>query len=228
MSKRLEAIMAHIPPHSRGLADVGTDHGYLPAALYKRGYTGRLIATDINQDPLGKALRTAESIGAEDKISLRLCDGLDGVSPGEVDTIVIAGMGGDTICGILDRAEWCMTEEYTLILQPMTKCEILRYWLIYNGFEIISEELVRDERLYQIITARFGGCGILNDAELFTGSFALIGKDPLFPELLIKLKRRFSSAVSGMQDSEESEICARRRLYETVLRELEAMEDMEI
>ena len=75
-----------------------------------------------------------------------------------------------------------MAREYTLILQPMTKCEILRYWLVYNEFEIISEELVRDDRLYQIITARFGGHQRLNDAELYTGKTALIGGDPLFPE----------------------------------------------
>lgn len=108
MNKRLEAIMAHIPQNGRGVIDVGTDHGYLPAALFQRGYTGKLIAADINAEPLSKAKRTAESIGAEDVISLRLCDGLDGCDPSEVDTIVIAGMGGDTICGILDRAEWCM------------------------------------------------------------------------------------------------------------------------
>ena len=172
MNKRLEAIMAHIPQNGRGVIDVGTDHGYLPAALFQRGYTGKLIAADINAEPLSKAKRTAESIGAEDVISLRLCDGLDGCDPSEVDTIVIAGMGGDTICGILDRAEWCMAREYTLILQPMTKCEILRYWLVYNEFEIISEELVRDDRLYQIITACFGGHQRLNDAELFTGGAA--------------------------------------------------------
>ena len=146
------------------------------------------------------------------------------VDGNQVDTIVIAGMGGDTICGILDRAEWCMAREYTLILQPMTKCEILRYWLVYNEFEIISEELVRDDRLYQIITARFGGRQRLNDAELYTGSTALIGGDPLFPELRGKLERRFASAVDGMRESTETEIIDRRRLYEEILNQLRDME----
>lgn len=226
MSKRLEAIMSHIQQYSRGVADVGTDHGYLPAALIRKGYSGRIIATDINSDPLNKAVRTAESIGAGERISFRLCDGLAGVAPDEIDTIVIAGMGGDTICGILDRAEWCMTREFTLILQPMTKCEILRYWLVNNDFEIISEELVRDDRLYQIITARFGGRQRLSDAELFTGSIRLIGKSPLFPELLNMLKRRFKSAADGMRGSAEPEIKARRDLYQAILYELETMEDV--
>ena len=70
MNKRLEAIMAHIPQNGRGVIDVGTDHGYLPAALFQRGYTGKLIAADINSEPLSKAKRTAESIGAEDVISV--------------------------------------------------------------------------------------------------------------------------------------------------------------
>ena len=150
MNRRLEAIMAHIPQNGRGVIDVGTDHGYLPAALFQRGYSGRLIAADINAEPLSKAKRTAESIGAEDVISLRLCDGLDGCDSSEVDTIVIAGMGGDTICGILDRAEWCMAREYTLILQPMTHPEILRKWLLDNGFSILGELLSAEEhRIYQ-------------------------------------------------------------------------------
>lgn len=225
MSKRLEAILAHIPQDGRGVADIGTDHGFLPAALFRRGYTGNLIAADIGADPLSKAVRTAEAIGAEDRISCRLCDGLDGIAPDEVDVIVIAGMGGDTICGILDRAEWCLSPDYTLILQPMTKCEILRYWLVNNGFTICSEELVRDDRLYQIITARFGGSQRLNDAELFTGSTALIASDLLFPELLRRLLRRFESAVGGMRGAAEPELCARRGLYENILSELKTMED---
>lgn len=73
-----------------------------------------------------------------------------------MDTIVIAGMGGDMICRILDEAEWCMSGKYKLILQPMTKQDILRYWLVNNGFEICRELIAEDAGvLYQILTDAF-------------------------------------------------------------------------
>ena len=103
MNKRLEAIYALIG-EGRGLVDVGTDHGYIPTALAQSGYAGNIIASDIKPGPLQAARRSAENAGVADKIDFLLCDGLDGCDPSAIDTIVIAGMGGDTICGILDRA----------------------------------------------------------------------------------------------------------------------------
>ena len=93
MNKRLEEIYALIG-EGRGLVDVGTDHGYIPAALAKSGYSGKIIASDINPGPLQAARRSAESAGVADKIDFLLCDGLDGCDPSAIDTIVIAGMGG--------------------------------------------------------------------------------------------------------------------------------------
>ena len=103
MNKRLELI-ASILPHGRGFADVGTDHGYLPVYMAQHGYSGKIIASDINEGPLSTAVASARQAGVEDRICFRLCDGLDGCGSEELDTVVIAGMGGDTICGILDRA----------------------------------------------------------------------------------------------------------------------------
>ena len=227
MNKRLERLYSYIPD-GLGVADVGTDHGYLPAALAQRGYRGNIFASDIRKGPLRAAVQTAQKTGVEEKIRFLLCDGLDLCPPEELDTIVIAGMGGDTICGILDRAEWCMDRRYTLILQPMTRAEVLRYWLVYNEFEILREDLVEDGgELYSLFTARFGGVTRLNDAELFTGSWPLIRENPLFPAFLSGQIRRFERVAAGLRKDGRPEAAGRLRVYEQILRELKEMENHE-
>ena len=185
--------------NGRGLIDVGTDHGYLPVWLARRGYTGFLYASDINASPLASARKTAREALVEDRIEFLLCDGLDGCPPGKIDTIVIAGMGGDLICRILDRAEWCLNEAYTLILQPMTKAEVLRYWLVNNGFSLQEERIVCDGgKLYQVILSRYTGNMSLNDAELFAGAFENIRREPLCGEWLDSLILRFEKEERGL------------------------------
>ena len=133
-------------------------------------------------------------------------DGLDGCDPSAIDTIVIAGMGGDTICGILDRAEWCMTPDYTLILQPMTKAEVVRYWLAYNGYEFLDEVLVRDGGIiYQIIRARIKENTPLSLAELFTGEYSLARKNALFGEFIDDLISRFETGIKGLERAKDCE-----------------------
>lgn len=221
MNSRLSLIASLIPP-GIGFADVGTDHGYLPAHMAVNGYAGRIIASDIKSAPLSTAVETAREYGVEDRIGFRLSDGLDDVRPDEVDTLVIAGMGGDTISGILDRAEWCMNSKYLLLLQPMTKSEILRYWLVNNGFEITGEYLLRDGgELYQLLSARFGGVTRLDDAELFAGCYELLRNDPLFPQQLSLLIRRFERALDGIDHAKRTMYC--RSLYKGILDRLYQM-----
>ncbi len=213
MNKRLLAIAALIK-NGKGVVDVGTDHGYLPAHLALNGYCGKLFASDIREGPLAAAIRTAEEAGLSEQIQFLLCDGLRLCSPEEIDTIVIAGMGGDTIVKILDEAEWCMDARYHLILQPMTKAEILRYWLIYNGFAIQSETLAEDAGIvYQIIETCFGGETCLSDAELFAGKRRLCREQTLYDRQLEQLFTRFERAVAGMQGREE---LPRLKLYREI------------
>ena len=201
MNRRLQAIENMIRP-GIGMIDVGTDHGYLPVSLARHGYPGALIASDIGEGPLSAARRSAEAAGLGERIVFQLCDGLDLCDPESVDTIVIAGMGGDTICGILDRAEWCMQARYRLILQPMTRAEVLRYWLVNNEFIIEEEQLAADGgEIYAVFSARFGGSMKLTDAELYTGAFAMLEQDPLWPAFLAKQLARFCKLVHGLRQS---------------------------
>ena len=223
MNKRLETIYSMIE-NGHGLIDVGTDHGFLPAALATGGYSGKLFASDINAMPLSRARETAHACGAEDRIVFLLSDGLDACPKDEVDTIVMAGMGGELICRILDRAEWCLEHRYTLILQPMTKIEVLRYWLANNGFQLTEERFVEDGGiLYQIIKARYSENMSLKDAELFTGSFCNIRNDPLSSTLIRSLIRRFENECRGLRAAEHSRE-GRLAILTEILAQLEEME----
>lgn len=199
LSRRLAAISALLPAGG-GLADVGTDHGQIPVHALESGFQGRVCATDIRPGPLDAARRTAHEASLEDKIEFLLADGLEGLDGTGIGTVVIAGMGGENIADILARAPWTR-EDRLLVLQPMSKAELLRRWLAENGYRVVSEQLVEDGPLYELLTARGGKEEALSPAELLTGRFALIKGDPLFPARLDALLARQRHAVSGLARS---------------------------
>ena len=203
--KRLEQMISMIDSRI-GVVDVGTDHGMLPVTLALRGYRGNLFATDIHAAPLQAAMRQAEEAGVKDKIRFCLTDGLDGIDPSAVDTIVIAGLGGDVICSILDRAEWTMNSCYRMILQPMTKAEVLRFWLCNNGYEITEEHLVRENgRIFRILSVRFTGVNTpMTDAELYLGKLCLSEGVVCFEQLLEQEIDRMKKKAEGLLASGSS------------------------
>ena len=224
MSKRLDKIASYVK-EGIGVADVGTDHAYIPVMLCRRGYEGNIIGTDINEGPLNKARLSLSEAGFEDEVKLMLCDGLEGVNPASVNTIIVAGMGGDTITGILDRAEWCAREDVRLILQPVTKPEILRYWLINNGFKITDESLVKENgTVYQIICAKQGLSERYSDAELFTGKLERIKDEELFSEHIAIHLKRFKSAVNSLEKARRSGLDDWLEILRNILRELEGID----
>lgn len=155
LSKRLSVIAALVP-HGARVCDIGTDHAYLPIELARRGDIKSIIATDVNEKPLASAKRSLKKAGVT-SVSLRLCDGLSGISPAEADTFVIAGMGGEVIAGILAASTIPTTEPYPLlILQPTTSPEVLRSFLVGGGFKIIGETAIDENgHLYSVITAKY-------------------------------------------------------------------------
>lgn len=156
LSRRLLAI-ADFVPYGAYVCDVGTDHGLLPVFLSESGRAKGVIATDINEKPLESARKNIIRDKAVN-IELRLCDGLAAVSEGEADTVIIAGMGGEVISGIISRCGWIKNKGITLILQPMTSGEILRKFLLDNGFEITGEKAVFENgKIYSVILSRYTG-----------------------------------------------------------------------
>lgn len=228
MSNRLELI-ASLAKNGVGVADVGTDHAYIPIIMRKSGYKGNIIAGDINECPLEKARISLENAGLSDSVELVLCDGLSGVDSSKVDTVIVAGMGGDTITGILDRGlydmpEWASRSDYKLILQPVTKPEILRFWLVNNGF-IITSEMQTEENgmLYQIICAQPGESPKYKDAELYTGRLEQIRDSKYFDKLLSMHIKRFKAAADSLQNAEKASLKAWNMMIQNMIDELEEM-----
>lgn len=218
LQPRLAAIAALVPQNAR-LADVGTDHGYLPVSLLQERRISAAVATDIAPDPLDHARRTAAASGVS--LDCRLCDGLTGVAPQEADTVVIAGMGGETIAHILENALWTR-ENILLLLQPMSRSEVLRPWLVDHGYAIRGERLVEDKGiLYPILIAEGGHPPPLTAAEIWAG---LGREDPLYHAYAAQRMDRLAKAVEGLRKSRREEDRQRLLQWEEALRQLKEQE----
>ena len=163
LDPRLGAIAALVP-EGAVLYDVGTDHARLPVWLAVQGKITRAVASDVAEKPLTVARRNIDRFGVGDRVDLRLCSGIPADARENADCIVIAGMGGETIVSILQEADWLRAAAIPVILQPMTKKEILREWLA-GRYRIeeehsatdplsVSEKLNARRRTYQIWKAR--------------------------------------------------------------------------
>ena len=223
MNKRLDLLYEMIPSDGLGVIDVGTDHGQIPIRLAKSGYSGNILASDVAEGPLNTARSAAHAAGVENKIRFLHCDGLDLCSPEDISDILIAGMGGDTICGILDRAEWIFSGQYRLILQPMTRPEVLRYWLIHNEFSINLEAVVREEQhVYQLFRAEMGPNKHMSDAEYLIGSSAVkrAGDDVHF--VIDQQLRMIEKKLSG-HEGKSATASSEYAFFLNIKRELEEM-----
>lgn len=189
---------------------MGTDHGYLPISLLAEGKIEYAIAADIRPGPLASARRHAGEAGLEDKMRFELADGLAFPGAERADTVVCAGMGGETVAGILKRAPWTK-EGVRLILQPQSKLDELCEWLGANGYALRSAALAAEgERLYAVLSVRGGAEGFkyAEDALAAAGE-RLLGR------WLEGRIRRLERALAGMErgaDAAEGISAARRTL----------------
>ena len=214
LTPRLQ-MTAELVPRGARLADIGTDHGYLPVWLLLNGRIGYAIAADLRKGPLDRAKGTARRFGQTDGISFRLCDGLTGIHEEEVDTVAIAGMGGETIAAILSAAPWVRERDLPLILQPMSSFPDLRGWLQSNGFTIAEERLAREgDTLYTALLVRAGEMAPLSPAELWAGKNS---SDPLRGSWLDIWTARVRRALEGMAQARGEGVSVRKRELEEVL-----------
>ena len=150
LSSRLQVCAGFVARGDR-VADIGCDHGYLSIYLLKNGIARSVIASDINEGPLQSAMRNARKFGVHENISFYLSDGARNI-PREFDTLVCAGMGGDTMVHILENAPWLKNTQYRLVLQCQSKTPLLRRYLSDNGWRITEESVLRDGKfLYTVM-----------------------------------------------------------------------------
>ncbi len=190
------------------IADIGTDHAYLPASLILDGAIPCAIAADLRKGPLENAQATVENYGIAEKIELRLSDGLKCIDPSEVDDIVIAGMGGILISEILEAAPWVKNKNIQLILQPQSHDEVLRKWLWDNGFRITKEDACfEDGKTYICMASVYTAeKAEHSEAEILLGGF--IGKNDdaavsFCEKKLHRVKVRLDALKKSDPDNEE-------------------------
>ncbi len=199
LDARLLAALQYLTPGG-AMADIGTDHAYLPIEAIRRGISSRAIACDINRGPIERAREHIAEAGLSDRISTLQTDGLHGVEDFAPNDILIFGMGGELILRILSEAPWIRDPAVRLILQPMSHPELLRRWLLENGFGIMGETLAYQEQYYQIIHAAYGSsCLPHSELELHLGRELLASRSPHLAGFLRRRISVLSEVVAGKQ-----------------------------
>lgn len=175
LSVRLETVARFVPLGSK-LADIGSDHAYLPCYLAKKGVITFAVAGEVVSGPFESAQRKVHAENLTEMISVRLGDGLDVLELGDVDCITIAGMGGALITSILETGKGKLGTIKRLILQPNISSVTIRKWLLENNWELIAEEIIEEEgKIYEILVAEQGNplkpYGPELETELLVGPF---------------------------------------------------------
>jgi len=198
ISPRLNMILQNITKTK--IADIGTDHAYIPIELAKRGAT--VIATDISLGPLNNAEKNVKKHGLD--ISLRLGAGLEPIHLGDAEEIIIAGMGGEMIEKIIAK-DMEIAKSARLLLQPMNSQAELREFLLKNGFVIVKEDLAQEgHKIYNLIICEKGN-SVYPKSEIDLHLPKILYKHPLFPMLLAKKKREFLKRYNGIKNSKSEE-----------------------
>ncbi|CEI73445.1 tRNA (adenine(22)-N(1))-methyltransferase [Romboutsia hominis] len=194
--------IASLVTKGKKIADIGTDHGYIPVHLLNEGYIDFAILADVNKGPLENARKEVRHNNLSDKVDLRLGSGIEVLKKGEVDEVIIAGMGGILISELLEANIEVAQSTEKFILQPMQAQKELRKYLLNNGYEILDEVLVREDfRIYEIIVAKYTGKNTNVEDEIFyeVGNKLIENKDELLNEFIDKRIHTYTSILNKLE-----------------------------
>ncbi|MDO7788313.1 tRNA (adenine(22)-N(1))-methyltransferase [Desulforamulus aquiferis] len=225
ISNRLETMARYVPKGSI-VADIGTDHGYLPIYLVAGGSCPRAVAGDINLGPLEAARLNVANNNLTTKIDLRLGNGLQILKPGEVEVICIAGMGGGTIRDVLSESPEVAKAARRLILQPMADEAELRRYLTTTGWYILDEELLmEDGRLYLVIVAEQGNNCQLDPVLLELGPRLVEKNHPLLKELIDRLLLKYNKVLTGLFKSTNHQSIKKAEMIKDKINQIRKVEE---
>lgn len=228
LSQRLEAVVSYIPKGYR-LADIGSDHAYLPCHAVKTGVVPFAVAGEVVEGPYQSAKQQVEMEGLTEQIRVRKGNGLEVIEQGEVDCITIAGMGGALIANILEAGKEKLISTKRLILQPNISAITIRSWLLQNGWELIAEEILEeDDKIYEILVAEQGDTHKPYEdlpKGLLLGPFLMGEKSAVFQKkwqaelknwkrILAQLNK---AAKTEENDKKRAELIEKSRMVEEVL-----------
>ena len=229
LSKRLYAV-AGLVTEGASVADIGTDHGYVPIYLVESGIASKVIALDVNQGPLNRARMHIVRHGLGDRIETRLSDGLAMIRPGEVDTVIASGMGGPLTIRILQEGKEVADQLNALILQPQSEICRVRRFLTENGYRIEQEDMVlEDGKYYPVMRVVHGTKEPYEEWEYLYGKRLLEARHPVLLEFLkweLHIKESILEQLAGRSGSESArerakEICREREWIQKALAQYE-------
>ena len=219
LSKRLLTVASMVENDSV-VADIGTDHAYIPIYLVEQGVCKKAIAMDVNPGPLERAREHILASGLSKQIVTRLSDGLAKLSEDEADTYVIAGMGGPLMVSILARRMDLLQKGKTLVLQPQSEIGEVREFLIHNDYKIIQEEMFYDmEKTYVAMKAVKSKESIIpyTKTQYIFGKLLLEKLDPVLFEYLQKQKEVYEKLVIRLEDNITKQTMLRKAECEQML-----------
>lgn len=230
ISKRLEAVAKMVTPGCT-LADIGTDHAYIPIYLVSGGIVPRALAMDVNRGPLNKAVIHISQYGLSDKIETRLSDGLAAMEPEEAESIVIAGMGGPLMVRILTDGEKCAKAAKELILQPQSDLGQVRTYLEENGYRIVQEDMIWEEGKFypmmRVVRPENGEAKMEGTAEKMTvsqlkyGPLLIAMRHPVLQDYLLRERELNQKILQALEGQETAGSAARREEVEQELNRIE-------
>lgn len=211
LSSRLLAIQYFVKKNSI-VADVGTDHGYIPVYLIENNISKKVIASDISKSSLDKAIEYVKKLGYEKYIDTRLGKGLEILKPYEVDTLILAGMGGLLISDIIEKDIEIARSINNFIFQPMVAAEELRKYLYNNNLKIVDEKIIKEEdRYYEIIYAKWGKDYIEDEIYYEISKKLLDRKDPLLKEFLEFKIEKAEKILKELGKKDTEKVAERRK-----------------
>ena len=217
ISKRLCTVADYVR-NGAVVADIGTDHAYLPIYLAQANKIQRAVASDINVGPLDRARINIEKNGLNNVIDTYLTNGLNGIEKFEPTDILICGMGGELIAKIIEESSYVKNNNIRLILQPMTMVKELREYLSAGFFTIAENIVAEDGKLYQIICVEYDGKEHnLSNVELELGKKNIEGNSDEYKLLLFSTIAKKQKKIDGLRLGGQDTSQAERELEELLL-----------
>ncbi len=227
LSQRLQAV-ADLVGETWVVADVGTDHGYIPVFLVSSGKAKRAIAMDVNEGLLARAKEHIRQSGLQAQIEARLSDGLAALQPKEAQAIVIAGMGGALMARILADGRKVARTAKRLVLQPQSELYFFRRFLLEEGYRIVEEDMVyEDGKFYSMMAVETvspgmqANMGEMTDTELAYGPLLLAGNHPVLKQYLLRQREQKQKILENLRKNARQDASERKMQLTKELAEIE-------